>query len=256
MQEDMLTVISPAKSLNYDSDLKLKEFSIPHFSKETWDLSQKMKKFSNADIKKLMKISDKLADLNHDRFQNFAKDYNEKNSKQALLVFNGDVYGSIKKEEYNEKNFAFAQDNLRILSGLYGLLRPLDLMQAYRLEMGTDFKKNNLEFKNLYEFWGDKISTHINELEDKYLINLASNEYFDAINPKTLKAKIINIVFKEQKADTYKIIGIHAKKARGMMVDFIIKNKITDPKKLKDFDYAGYKLHSEFCDDDSFVFTR
>lgn len=252
----MLTVISPAKSLDYDASIKLKDFSIPHFSEQTWALSQKLKKFSQTDVKKLMKLSDKLAQLNYERFQKFSKNYDEKNAKQALLVFNGDVYASIDKDNYGDEDFAFAQDNVRILSGLYGLLRPLDLMQAYRLEMGTDFKKYDVGFKNLYQFWGDKISKHINELEEQYLVNLASNEYFEAIDLKGLKAKVLHVVFKEKKGDQYKIIGIHAKKARGMMVDFIIKNKIVDPMDLKGFDCAGYQLHKELCDEDNLVFVR
>ncbi len=256
----MFILLSPAKSLDYDSTISHKNFTIPNFEKETQKLSKVLKNFSSSDLEKLMEISKKLADLNFDRFQNFATKFDLENSKQALLVFDGDVYQEIDKENYSAKDWDFAQKNLRILSGFYGLLKPLDLMQPYRLEMGTDFKKSKTDFKNLYEFWGDKISAKLDEETKEagaeHIINLASEEYFGAINPKKISAKIVNVIFKENKNGVYKIIGINAKKARGLMTDFIIKNKISDPQKLKDFKIENYRFEKSLSDETNFVFVR
>ncbi len=202
-----------------------------------------------------MGISKKLAELNHQRFQDFSSDkFDFKNSKQALLVFDGDVYKPIEVETFTKKDFEFAQKHLRILSGFYGILRPLDLMQPYRLEMGTNLKIGDA--KNLYQFWGDKISDEINKEKGEYVINLASEEYFSAINPKKISAKIINLIFKEKKGDAYKIIGINAKKARGLMTNFIIKNQIAKPADLKNFDLEKYRFSKEMSDESDFVFIR
>lgn len=256
----MLILISPAKSLDYESTTHQQNFTIPHFAKDTEKLALQLKKFSVSDLEKLMGISKKLAELNFERFQKFLPKFDLKNSKQALLVFDGDVYGPIEKDKFSQADFDFAQKNLRILSGFYGILKPLDLMQPYRLEMGTDFKKTslekNLKIKNLYQFWGDKISQYLNLEKSEYLINLASEEYFSAINSKEILAKIINIIFKEKKGDGYKIIGIHAKKARGMMVNFIIRNKIVDLDGLKGFGVGGYYFVEEVSDEGNFVFVR
>lgn len=251
----MLLLLSPAKSLNYESPLLNSEFTLPHFTKETQKLANELKKFSIPDLEKLMGISKKLAELNHQRFQNFSLDkFDFKNSKQALLVFDGDVYKPIEVEKFTKKDFEFAQKHLRILSGLYGILRPLDLIQPYRLEMGTNLKIGDA--KNLYQFWGDKIAAEINKEEDECVINLASEEYFSAVNPSKISAKIINVTFKEKKGDAYKIIGINAKKARGLMTNFIIKNQITKPADLKDFDLEKYRFSKEKSDESDFVFIR
>lgn len=194
-----------------------------------------------------MGISTKLAEINHKRFSNFSDKFNFENSKQALLVFNGDVYKPIEIEKFTKEDFDFAQKHLRILSGFYGVLRPLDLIQPYRLEMGT---------KNIYQFWGDKISQFLNNEDAKHIINLASEEYFSAVNPKIISAKIINIIFKEKKNGTYRIVGINAKKARGLMTNFIIKNKISNPISLKEFAVEGYHFVKELSDENNFVFTR
>ncbi|MBU6338558.1 MAG: peroxide stress protein YaaA [Rickettsiales bacterium] len=260
----MLILISPAKSLDYETFVKCAESTLPHFAKETQELVLGLKKLKSADLEKMMGISKKLAELNFERFQKFSPKFDLKNSKQALLVFNGDVYEPIKKDKFKKADFDFAQKHLRILSGLYGILKPLDLMQAYRLEMATDFRKTslekNLKIKNLYQFWGDKISDFINsevkENHEKYIINLASEEYFSAINPKKISAKIINIIFKEKKAGVYKIIGINAKRARGLMVNFIIENKIDDVEKLKKFNLENYIFEKSMSDEFNFTFVR
>lgn len=255
----MIILLSPAKSLDFETDFNCKSHSIPTFGKEIEVLTSKLKKLSASDLEKMMKISTKLADLNLDRFQKFAKKFDFKNSRQAILAFNGDVYNGIEKEKYNENDFKFAQDHVRILSGLYGILKPLDLMQPYRLEMGTDFKKfeisKDLNAKNLYEFWGDKISNELEKSGEK-IVNLASEEYFSVINPKKLSQKIINIIFKENKNGTLKIIGISAKRARGLMTNFAIKNKITDPKDLKKFNEQNYKFDKNLSDETNWIFVR
>jgi cytoplasmic iron level regulating protein YaaA (DUF328/UPF0246 family) len=256
----VLILISPAKSLDYESTTHQQNFTIPYFAKDTEKLALQLKKFSVSDLEKLMGISKKLAELNFERFQKFLPKFDLKNSKQALLVFDGDVYGPIEKDKFSQADFDFAQKNLRILSGFYGILKPLDLMQPYRLEMGTDFKKTslekNLKIKNLYQFWGDKISQYLNLEKSEYLINLASEEYFSAINAKKISAKIINIIFKEKKSGIYKIIGINAKKARGLMVNFIIKNKIDDIAKIKKFNLENYIFEKSMSDESNLVFVR
>jgi cytoplasmic iron level regulating protein YaaA (DUF328/UPF0246 family) len=260
----MLILISPAKSLDYETSIKCDNFTLPHFTKEIQELSLQLKELKAVDLEKMMGISKKLAELNFDRFQKFSSKFDLENSKQALLVFDGDVYAPIKKDQFKKADFEFAQKHLRILSGLYGILKPLDLMQPYRLEMGTDFRKIKIEkflkIKNLYQFWGDKISDFINyevkNNDEKYVINLASEEYFSVVNPKKISAKIINIIFKEKKGENYKIIGINAKKARGLMVNFIIENKIQDIAKIKKFNLENYFFEKNMSDELNFVFVR
>lgn len=256
----MLILLSPAKSLDYESSFICKNYTVPHFAQETEKLILALKKFSACDLEKLMGISKKLAELNFLRFQNFEKKFDLKNSRQSLLAFDGDVYDGFDKKNFSAKDFTFAQNHLRILSGLYGILKPLDLMQPYRLEMGTNFKDLKFPAKNLYQFWGDKISNYLDEemqtLGAKQIINLASEEYFAAINPQKISAKIINVVFKEKKNGVLKIVGINAKKARGLMANFVVKNKITDAKDLKDFCEGGYAFAKGISDELSWVFIR
>jgi cytoplasmic iron level regulating protein YaaA (DUF328/UPF0246 family) len=260
----MLIVISPAKSLDFNSFNNCKNFSFSHFANETKKLIFELQKFSIHDLEKLMKISPKLAQLNFDRFKRFSQKFDQENSRQALMAFDGDVYDGIDKKNYNAVDFEFAQKHLRILSGLYGILRPLDLMQPYRLEMGTDLKKfkisQDLNVKNLYQFWGDKISDYLNEqLKNsgaKHIINLASEEYFSAINPKIILGKVINIFFKEQKGNALKTVGINAKKARGLITNFAIKNKITNPQNLKDFCQENYRFEKSLSGEANLVFIR
>ncbi|EDX86904.1 conserved hypothetical protein [Synechococcus sp. PCC 7335] len=253
----MLTVISPAKTLNY-TGANYPHFTQPVVLDQSEQLVKELRSYDQAQLSELMKISDKLAQLNYQRYQDFQTPFTLENAKQALLVFDGDVYKGIHIEDYDEDDLTFAQDHLRILSGLYGVLRPLDLMQPYRLEMGT--KLATKKGKNLYEFWGERISDLINaELvkeSEPCLLNLASNEYFKAIQQKSIKAKILNIEFKENKAGIYKTIAIHAKRARGLMVDFVIRNRIDNPTLIKGFDSDGYTFNKSLSTTDSWVFCR
>jgi hypothetical protein len=195
-----------------------------------------------------------LSKLNFDRFQAFKTPFSLDNAKQALLAFKGDVYNGIDAPSLSLEDLKFAQNNVRMISGLYGVLRPLDLIQPYRLEMGT--KLSNKNGSNLYDYWGSKISKVLNGDEKDLIINLASNEYFKSIDKKVLKAQILDIVFKEKKNDTYKVIGIYAKRARGLMVNYIIRNRITDPKALKNFSDEGYHYDEALSSDSSWVYIR
>jgi cytoplasmic iron level regulating protein YaaA (DUF328/UPF0246 family) len=250
----MLILISPAKTLDYSAPT-FKESTQPDFQTDTHSLVRIMKKKSAKEIGELMHISDNLAELNDERFKTFQKDFTSENSKQALLAFKGDVYTKIEVDEYSKEDFEFAQKHLRILSGLYGLLKPLDLIQPYRLEMGI--KLENKKGKNLYEFWDKKISKAINEASNgQTIINLASQEYFKSVHLKTLKSPLINIEFKEYKDNSYKIIGFFAKQARGMMSNFAIKNRITNPEQLKTFNESGYEYSEKMSDEKNWIFVR
>ena len=238
----MLIVVSPAKTLDFDTPPVISDFTQPQLLAESALLIERARELSPADIGQLMKISDKLAGLNAARFADWQPDFTPSNAKQALLAFKGDVYTGLDAESLSAKDFEFAQAHLRILSGLYGLLRPLDLMQAYRLEMGT--KLDNLRGKDLYQFWGDIITDKLNlalaEQGDNVLINLASNEYFKAVQPKRLAGQIITPVFKDCKNGQYKIISFYAKKARGLMTRYIIQNQLSEVSQLTQFDTDGY----------------
>ncbi|MBN7817749.1 peroxide stress protein YaaA [Algoriphagus pacificus] len=250
----MLILISPAKTLDY-SVPTLKDHTLPDFQTDAHSLVRIMKKKSAKEISSLMNISDSLATLNEKRYKTFQKEFNFDNSKQALLAFKGDVYTKIEVEEYTEHDFDFAQNHLRILSGLYGLLKPLDLIQPYRLEMGT--KLENKKGKNLYEFWDKKIAKAINQVaEGKPIVNLASQEYFKAVDQKSLKSKVITIHFKEFKDDSYQVVGFFAKQARGMMTNYAIKNRITDPLQLKAFNQERYEFSENLSSEFDWVFVR
>lgn len=251
----MLMVISPAKTLDYDVDTPTRH-TLPRHLPQTQELVSQLRDFSPDEIADLMHISDKLAALNHQRYQDFPDELTPDNAKQALLVFQGDVYIGIEAAKYTTDDLAYAQQHLRILSGLYGLLRPLDLMFPYRLEMGT--KLGNDNGRNLYDFWGSQLAEQLNtDFKDTpCLVNLASNEYFKAIDAKSLKAPVIDIAFKENKNGTYKVIAIHAKRARGLMVDYAVQHRIADPEGLKAFDVEGYAYSEELSEGDSWVFWR
>lgn len=239
----MLTLISPAKTLDW-SDPSIDFHSLPDFQKETFELVSVMKKKTVEDIKELMDISDNLAVLNKKRYLDFQKRFDFSTSKQALLAFDGDVYQQIDVQSYSKEDFEFAQRHLRILSGLYGLLRPMDLIQPYRLEMGV--RLENKKGKNLYEFWGSRIANAINEAAKKEpIVNLASQEYFKAVDTKKLKSSVVTPIFLEYRNGKYETIGLFAKKARGMMVNHIIKNRIEDPEQLKAFREANYEFAGE-----------
>ncbi|MBA5249089.1 MAG: peroxide stress protein YaaA [Gammaproteobacteria bacterium] len=249
----MLAVISPSKTQDFNpSDIT--GFTQTRQMVQSQVLIDILKTKTQDKIASLMSISDKLALLNYERFQAFKTPFTLANAKQALLAFKGDVYNGIDVSSLEEDDLAFSQASLRMLSGLYGVIRPLDLIAPYRLEMGT--RLENPEGKNLYKFWGDKISKILNEDETDIIINLASNEYFKGIDKKALNAKIINITFKERKNDSYKIIGIYAKRARGLMVRYIIDNRLNTPEPLKAFDVEGYQFKVDMSDDTTWVFTR
>lgn len=249
----MLAVISPAKTQDF-SPVNIREHTQPRQIKQSRLLIDILQDKTQAEIAQLMSISDKLAHLNFERFQSFATPFTTNNAKQALLAFKGDVYAGIDAAHLSAQDLQFAQDSLRMLSGLYGVLRPLDLIAPYRLEMGT--KLPNATGKNLYEFWGDSVSKMLNKDESEVIINLASNEYFKSIDKKALRCKIINIVFKERKNDAYKIIGIYAKRARGLMVHYMIKNRLENPEDLKAFKREGYQFQAQMSAADLWVFTR
>lgn len=250
----MLILISPAKTLDYSTP-NFKEFTHPDFPSDIKALVSLMKKKSAGEIADLMHVSDNLAILNEERFKTFQKEFNTENSKQALLAFKGDVYTKIDVDNYSQEEFEFAQKHLRILSGLYGLLKPLDLIQPYRLEMGTRLETK--KGKNLYEYWGTKIAKAINEASSGApIINLASQEYFKAVDLKTLKTPVVNIHFKEFKNGTYQIIGFFAKQARGMMTDFAIKNRIENPENLKSFTQEGYEFSTQLSEMSNWIFIR
>jgi cytoplasmic iron level regulating protein YaaA (DUF328/UPF0246 family) len=254
----MLLLISPAKTLDVETPAPTTEFTQADFLKESKQLISELRVLAPHDISQLMSISDKLGLLNFDRFASWKTPFKPSNAKQALFAFQGDVYTGMQAETFSPEDIEFAQQHLRILSGLYGLLRPLDLMQAYRLEMGTSFA--NSRGKNLYEFWGESITKAINKqlaaLNGSVVINLASNEYFSAVKPKLLKAEIITPIFKDKKNGQYKIISFFAKKARGMMSAYIIKNRISDPEVIKQFDVAGYSFNAALSSERDWVFTR
>jgi hypothetical protein len=253
----MLMVISPAKTLDFETEATTKTASEPRFLAQSQQLIDVLKQLSVADVASLMKLSDKLAGLNVARYESWAPPFTLANAKQAVLAFKGDVYTGLDAETLDEDGLAFAQNHLRILSGLYGVLKPLDLMQAYRLEMGT--KLANPAGKDLYAFWGDDIQDSLKAepaLEDNVLINLASNEYFKAVKAKTLAARIITPVFKDWKNGQYKMISFYAKKARGLMSRYIIDHRLTEPEQIKAFDYEGYRFSEEMSKGDEWVFIR
>ncbi len=254
----MLMVISPAKTLDYDSTPITDKATQPRFLDDSKELIDVLKDKSPQEIAELMSLSDKLSTLNVARYGSWKKKATPANARQALLAFKGDVYTGLAVEDFSEEDLTFAQQHLRMLSGLYGVLRPLDLMQPYRLEMGT--KLANPRGKDLYSFWGDRISESLNrDLKaqgDDVLLNLASQEYFGAVRPAALKARVIEAVFKDRKNGEYKIISFHAKKARGMMARYVIKERVTDSEGLKDFNLGGYRFDATSSDQNRLVFLR
>jgi hypothetical protein len=233
--------------------------SHPHFMAEARELCLRLKKYSRADLEELMKISPKLAALTYERFQAFSGTPVNDDARQALLVYQGDAFQALDIDHYQDQEFEFAQTHIRILSGLYGLLRPLDLIEPHRLEIAT--RLSGPWGKNLYQFWAQRITQKLNaELEASkgppVLINLASNEYFKAVQPKHLQAKIITIQFKEKKETGFKVVAIHAKRARGLLADFTIREKIDDPEALKEFSGNGYAFNLDLSTSETWVFSR
>ena len=253
----MLITISPAKTLDFSRQESCKTHTTPDFLKESRELIKATRKFSPEELSELMGISQKLALLNYKRYCQWRTPFTQENAKQALLAFRGDVYEGISAETFSAADFNFAQQSLRILSGLYGVLRPLDLIQPYRLEMGTKLKTT--KGKNLYEFWGDRITKALRaalQEPDGWLINLASNEYFKSVITKKLNARIITPEFKDSKGGQYKMISFYAKKARGLMSAYIIKNRLKDAESLKAFDSQGYSYNETLSSENKWVFTR
>ena len=254
----MLMVISPAKTLDFETPPTTERFTQPQYLDHSQELITQLRELTPAQIGELMHLSDKLSGLNAARFGSWNPAFTPENAKQALLAFKGDVYTGLQAETLSEKQLSYAQDHLRMLSGLYGLLRPLDLMQPYRLEMGT--RLANGRGKDLYAFWGTRISEWLNqalaEQGDDLLLNLASNEYFSAVKRSALNAQIIDTEFKDLKNGQYKIISFYAKKARGMMSRFVITEQINTPNALKEFDMNGYRYSSEQSSDTKLVFLR
>lgn len=254
----MLVLLSPAKSLDYDSALVTQEFSIPRMLDDSEILVSQLRCMGAKDLGSLMGISEKLSQLNAERYTVWERDFTPENSRPALLAFTGDVYQGMQLNDWLDEDFSRAQRSVRILSGLYGVLRPLDLMQAYRLEMGT--KLENERGKNLYAFWGDKVTEMLNsdlvKSGSDVVVNLASNEYFSAVKKGKLAGTLITPIFKDEKNGKYKVISFYAKKARGMMADYIVRKGLKDVAALKEFNSAGYAFCPESSTEREWVFLR
>ena len=255
----MLTILSPAKTLDYDTPAPTTKHTLPEFISEASELVNLLRSLSQSDIASLMSISDSLAALNVARYANWSPEFTERNAKQALFAFNGDVYEALASYTLKPQEIDFAQQTFRILSGLYGVLRPLDWVQPYRLEMGTRLKSTR--GKDLYAFWGDHITQKLNQILSKQqtstVLNLSSNEYFKAIKRTTLNAQIITPVFEDwTKGGVYKIISFYAKQARGLMARYIIEHQINNIEQVKDFTGGGYTLAKNVCTADTWVFRR
>lgn len=250
----MIALISPAKSLDFETAAPFVDASTPHFQKDADYLASKLHKLKSSELGSLLGISPKLAHLNAERYAS----WKTATSKQAIFAYNGDVYDGLQAKTLSFDEIAFARNHFHILSGLYGLLRPLDLIKPYRIDMGTSFSTPKGE--NLYKYWGDRITDQLKkslkESENNVLINLASQEYFSAVNTKKLKARIITPVFKDKNKNNYAVISFFAKRARGMMSRFIIQNSITDFEMLAGFDSGGYHFNHELTKGDNWVFTR
>ncbi len=253
----MIIIISPAKSLNLDP-VDYSDHSTPRMLEKSKELVDVLKKKSKNNLKELMGVSDKIAELNVARYQQFETPFTPRNAKPAIWTFSGDVYTGLQADSFSDDDLAFAQDHLRILSGLYGLLQPMDLIQPYRLEMGLPLK--NRRKKNLYEFWDTQITELINQdLEknnDDILLNLASQEYFRSVKPAALKGRVVHVSFKENRNGQYKVISFNAKKARGNMARQIIQQRLTNPEQLRDLDVDGYYFNDSMSNESEMVFTK
>ncbi|MEY3778839.1 MAG: hypothetical protein RL103_1047 [Pseudomonadota bacterium] len=254
----MLLLLSPAKSLDYETPVEGVSHTLPQFVSQSAELIEVLKPKTPAQIAELMDLSDNLAVLNVARYETWRPKFTAKNSKQAVLAFNGDVYDGLDAKSLKGKDLEWAQDHVCILSGLYGVLRPLDWMQPYRLEMGTAL--TNPRGNNLYQFWGSSISDYLNQRLSKdktpVIINLASQEYFKAVDLKTLQARVVACVFEDYKGGKYKVISFFAKRARGLLARYAIQKQIKNPEKLKDFDADGYGFVASASDENRWVFRR
>lgn len=254
----MLAVISPAKKLDFETETTLSTHTQPDFLNKSKNLVKDARKLSRRDLANLMGISEQLADLNFQRFKSFKPPFDLGNAKQAALVFNGDTYVGLRAKELSEEDLTYAQDHLRILSGLYGALRPLDLIQPYRLEMGSKFR--NADGNNLYEFWSGTLTKAVDAVvkghADPTVVNVASPEYFKAVDRKALNAPVITPIFKEVKDGQARTLGMFAKQARGAMARYMITERVEAPDGLKDFTGLGYKYQPKLSEGDTLVFTR
>ncbi|RDV29034.1 peroxide stress protein YaaA [Alteromonas aestuariivivens] len=254
----MLVVVSPAKNLDYETPVPESDATEPALLENTLELVQVCQQLSPAELSSLMSISDKLATLNANRFAEFRTPFTKNNARPSLFAFNGDVYTGLDAYTLSETDVEYAQQHLRILSGLYGLLRPLDLMQPYRLEMGT--KLQNPKGKDLYAYWGERITVELNKAlhkqGDNVLVNLASNEYFKSVKKNALDGMVVTPVFKDFKNGQYKVISFFAKKARGLMARYIIQNRVSEVAGLEAFDLAGYRFSAQHSKGSELVFLR
>lgn len=255
----MLALLSPSKTLDFDTPHRFTTTSQPELIEDSKLLTAKLKRLSAKQLSELMGISSKLATENRARYIAWKTPFTNSNARPAALAFKGDVYEGLQAQDFSPAEMRFAQQHVCILSGLYGVLRPLDLIQAYRLEMGTRLATRR--GKDLYSFWGDRITdllnrTFANHKGDKILLNLASNEYFKAVRLKHLNARELKFVFKEKSGDQYKMISFFAKKARGMMAAFFVKEKLSSMDGLKDFKEGGYRYNTKFSSEHQWVYTR
>ena len=254
----MLAIISPAKRLDYASPVPTRKHTQPQFLDDSGELIGELRQLAPPDVADLMGISSNLAELNVDRYATWQPPFTRRNARQAILAFKGDVYLGLDAYAYTERDFTWAQKHLRILSGLHGLLKPLDLVQPYRLEMGTRLKTGR--GSDLYEFWGEKVTDALNEAitaqRQPLLINLASNEYFSVLDAGRVDARIVTPTFRDLKNGRYKFLSFFAKRARGLMTSYIVKNRIATLKALKAFDWQGYRFSKEHSRGDDWVFLR
>lgn len=254
----MIVTLSPSKGQDFEQAGLSRKYSRPADIKDSELLIKELRKIKSKQLQELMSVSENIANLNVDRFQSFTTPFSTKNAKQAIFAFKGDVYSGFDLDSFTDDDYAYAQDHLRILSGLYGCLRPLDLIQPYRLEMKTKLK--NSRGDNLYQFWDDRITRRLNKelgkQQEAVLVNLASNEYFKSVKPKMLEGKLLNINFKETKDGKTRIVAIFAKRARGLMADYIIRNRIENPEDIKSFDVDGYRFDASLSDDKQWTFER
>ena len=254
----MLITLSPSKGQDFEEPSLSKKYSKPADLKDSELLIKELRKIKSKELQEMMTVSENIAKLNVERYKTFQTPFTTKNAKQAIFAFKGDVYAGLDLESFDEDDFSYAQDHLRILSGLYGCLRPLDLIQPYRLEMKTKLK--NTRGDNLYQFWDDRITKSINKelkkQQEPVLVNLASNEYFKSVKPKLLEGRLLNINFKETKDGKTRVVAIFAKRARGMLADYIIRNRIERPEDLKKFKLGGYRFNKSLSDDKQWTFER
>ena len=254
----MIVLLSPSKGQDFDVAAPIGEFTQPQLLSESEKLVTELRQYNSQQIQKLMSVSENIADLNVDRYQQFETPFTQKNAKQALFAFKGDVYTGLAADTFSAEDCSFTQQHVRILSGLYGRLKPLDLIQPYRLEMGTRLK--NKKGSNLYQFWDQKITQQLNtdsaELGSEIVLNLASQEYYKAVQAKGLNVPVITVHFKEVRDGQSRVIGLFAKKARGDMANYIVTQRITSAEQVKQYNRGGYVFKSELSDDNNWVFER